>query len=233
MIQKNCKTCNKIIIKKITESVKYFNTKKYCSQKCKRLSSETKEKIRIINLGRPFRPYSSKEVNCVICNKTFRVWNARIEARRGKCCSKECSKELMKTSSYLVTRSEEQRKKDNAKAAKTNSGERHYWWLGGITPLRMQIHHMKEYSEWRRLCFVRDEYRCIFCGYTGNKLEVDHIKPFSYIRYKNNIKSVDDARKCDELWDTNNGRTLCRDCHRKTDTYGYLANIKKGRFSIL
>lgn len=26
---------------------------------------------------------------------------------------------------------------------------------------------------------------------------------------------------CDELFDINNGRSLCLDCHRQTDTYGY------------
>ena len=46
-----------------------------------------------------------------------------------------------------------------------------------------------------------------------------------YVTCYTHIKSVDDARKCDELWDTNNGRTLCRDCHRKTDTYGYLIKL--------
>lgn len=25
---------------------------------------------------------------------------------------------------------------------------------------------------------------------------------------------------CEELWDLNNGRTLCIDCHKKTETWG-------------
>ena len=36
-----------------------------------------------------------------------------------------------------------------------------------------------------------------------------------------NILTVDQALACNELWNINNGRTLCKPCHRKTDTYGY------------
>jgi len=31
---------------------------------------------------------------------------------------------------------------------------------------------------------------------------------------------MEEAVKCNELWDISNGRALCRECHRKTDTWG-------------
>jgi len=34
------------------------------------------------------------------------------------------------------------------------------------------------------------------------------------------ILSKEEALSCDELWNINNGRTLCIGCHKKTDTYG-------------
>lgn len=43
---------------------------------------------------------------------------------------------------------------------------------------------------------------------------------FSEILIKNNISKLKDALFVDELWDVSNGRTLCINCHRKTDTYG-------------
>lgn len=34
------------------------------------------------------------------------------------------------------------------------------------------------------------------------------------IQEENNIKTLEDAENCEELWNINNGRTLCRNCHR-------------------
>ncbi len=31
---------------------------------------------------------------------------------------------------------------------------------------------------------------------------------------------MEEALKCEAIWDTNNGRTLCETCHQQTDTYG-------------
>ena len=94
---------------------------------------------------------------------------------------------------------------------------------------------MTKYDHWRTNCFKRDQYTCQHCETCGVELHVDHIKPFSLIIKENNILSVEDAFKCDELWDMNNGRTLCIECHRKTDTFGakakkllVISNNKKG-----
>lgn len=57
----------------------------------------------------------------------------------------------------------------------------------------------------------------------GKILNVDHIKPFCIIMQENNIKSLEEAEKCAELWDTNNGRTFCETCHKETDTFGIKA----------
>lgn len=36
---------------------------------------------------------------------------------------------------------------------------------------------------------------------------------------ENNIMTLTDAVKCEELWNINNGITLCKECHKKTDSY--------------
>lgn len=54
----------------------------------------------------------------------------------------------------------------------------------------------------------------------GDNLNVDHIISFIEILKVWKIKTLEDALNCPDLWDINNGRTLCLDCHRKTDTYG-------------
>ena len=34
------------------------------------------------------------------------------------------------------------------------------------------------------------------------------------------LKNIQEAISCPVLWDIKNGRTLCRECHKRTKTYG-------------
>ena len=82
----------------------------------------------------------------------------------------------------------------------------HNLWKGGVTPQQKLIRSSTEYKLWRKSVFERDNYTCIWCKVRGGKLNADHIKPF--IDYPELRFAID------------NGRTLCENCHRKTDTYG-------------
>ena len=75
-------------------------------------------------------------------------------------------------------------------------------------------------NKWRKSIFQKNKYICVFCGQKGGELQADHIKPLFRILEENNIKTYEQALNCKELWDINNGRTLCVNCHRKTDTWG-------------
>lgn len=101
------------------------------------------------------------------------------------------------------------------------SGKRNPRWKGGITSLYHAIRTSFEYKLWRADVFERDKYTCQDCGERGGILNADHIKPFAIIIKENNIKNFDEALKCEELWDIDNGHTLCVPCHKKTETYGY------------
>jgi hypothetical protein len=93
-------------------------------------------------------------------------------------------------------------------------------WQGGKTSKHATIRASFEYKQWRKAVFERDGYLCVMGGLAhGHNLHVDHIKPFSHIIIDNNIKLLADAIACSSLWDITNGRTLCVDCHKKTDTY--------------
>ena len=94
--------------------------------------------------------------------------------------------------------------------------EQHWNWRGGIGGLRHLIMSSGKYKRWRKVIFERDNYTCQKCGKHGGNLEADHKKQFVLILIENNIKTVDQALECDDLWKISNGRTLCQKCHRKT-----------------
>ena len=110
------------------------------------------------------------------------------------------------------------------------TGPNHFNWNNGITPLYKLIRETTTYKMWRKKCFERDCYTCQFCKQVGGTLHIDHIKPYSIIINENNLKTTHDALNCMELWDINNGRTLCISCHRKTETYGL--GVKKFKANI-
>ena len=83
--------------------------------------------------------------------------------------------------------------------------EKHHNWRGGVTKINERIRKSIEYKLWRESVFKRDNFTCVWCGQRGGKLNADHIKPFAL--YPELRFAID------------NGRTLCRECHRKTDTY--------------
>lgn len=101
------------------------------------------------------------------------------------------------------------------------TGDDHWNWKGGTSPLRKKIQALNKYRTWRACVFERDDYTCVLCNKRGGRLNADHIKPFSQIIEEHGITSAKQAKGCAELWDTDNGRTLCIPCHQQTDTYGY------------
>ncbi len=92
------------------------------------------------------------------------------------------------------------------------SGIKNWNWKGGSSfNLPHSYRFSTEYKNWRKAIFERDNYTCQICGIRpakGNSvvLNADHIKPqslFPELRYE-----------------LNNGRTLCKSCHKSTPTYG-------------
>ena len=89
-------------------------------------------------------------------------------------------------------------------------GKDHHNWKGGITKINHAIRTSLEYKLWRTAVFQRDNYTCIWCGdRNGNGktviLHADHIKPFAYFP---ELRVALD-----------NGRTLCIECHKTTDSF--------------
>jgi len=88
----------------------------------------------------------------------------------------------------------------------------------------------KKSPKWKYLVKEKDGFICKSCG-KKNCLEVHHKKPFaqifreflavyaqfSYIKDKGTLLKL--AEEYQPFWETNNGKTLCKDCHKIIEDY--------------
>lgn len=83
-------------------------------------------------------------------------------------------------------------------------GENNPNWKGGVQ--RNRHNGDIRYTIWRARVFLRDDYTCQNCKKRGVYLQAHHIQSWSkYPKLRYEIE---------------NGLTLCRDCHKKTNNYG-------------
>lgn len=90
-------------------------------------------------------------------------------------------------------------------------------WKGGATKFNKIVRMMKENIDWKIEVFKRDEFTCQECAEKGY-VEAHHIDRLTDILKRNNIQTQDEALNCKELWNVDNGITLCKPCHLKTRT---------------
>jgi hypothetical protein len=93
------------------------------------------------------------------------------------------------------------------------TGDKTSNWKGGYSKLKDLIRASSKYNEWRLAVFTRDGFKDYYSGEGGPTLQVHHITPLNVIIKRNNILTVEDAARCDELWDTNNGITMTKTNH--------------------
>ena len=136
-----------------------------------------------------------------------------------------------------IKHTKEHNKKITKKLKGLFSKEKHWNWKGGITTLQISIRNLLEYVNWRNLIFKRDNYTCQECGICNGQgksiyLEAHHIKPFAkllleFLKEYDQFSPIEDketlvrlAIKYKPFWNTDNGKTLCKDCHNLTKNKG-------------
>jgi 5-methylcytosine-specific restriction endonuclease McrA len=189
---------------------------KYCSLPC--YWKSMKNKI-------PWNKQNRIEKECLFCKSIFsereglihkRMFcsaKCKYEYRKGKSNKKrggkvksfckQCGKEFIRWR-YNVKNIYCCKDCSNKGVSNKLKGEKHWNWKGGISP---RVLNTKEYREWRKSVFQRDHYTCQNCGYSkGRILEAHHI--LSWKDYP------------EKRFDINNGKTLCKDCHKLTKSFG-------------
>ena len=205
-VYKKCLVCNKEY--DIPLSIHQKGDGKYCSFSCHGKASERGE----------YR-------KCLVCKKEFYVDGWHIKNGFGKWCSQECSgigrrKRVSRTClncgitfDIPINRFKDGRGKFCSRDCKNSFTD---------TDFRIRLRDHKMYTDWRIGVLTKDNYICQICGTKGEDLCVHHIEPFDTIIDDNKITSIEEAKKCKELWDISNGFTVCRSCHRSIhNSYDY------------
>ncbi len=104
-------------------------------------------------------------------------------------------------------------KKGSVPWSKGKKGKLSPNWKGGFSLFNAEIRLSDKYKIWRSRVFERDNWTCQTCQKKGN-IEAHHKKEFSKIIQENKIRTMIKAMNCKELWDVENGVTLCGDCHK-------------------
>ena len=88
--------------------------------------------------------------------------------------------------------------------------------------LKLKIRNRTQFLMWRLSILKRDNFACKIChaSVKDNKslrLEVHHSKAFDEICNENNISTIEQALECKELWNVNNGMSICYRCHNDVE----------------
>ena len=216
--QKICQFCGIVFLKNPEWTLNYWDKVKYHSNICywksmigkKRQPLSNEWKIKISKSKKGCKPWNTGKKRPPMSLE----WRAKIaEKSYGK-----------KQSLETIRKRTETRKKNTTEEKRiqwglVHKGSKCNFWKGGITEKNLLIRESIQYKLWREKIFMRDDYTCQFCDIRGGKLNADHIRPFSLFP---------------ELrFELSNGRTLCVECHRKTNTYGSKISNKKLQLEMI
>lgn len=157
------------------------------------------------------------KIKCQQCS----CWFSSQPSRKRKFCSRTCrgladrrevEKSCLNCGQNFISPKWRKQKYCSRSCSLYRSGEKANNWQGGKTESLKILRNSREYKQWRALVFERDNYTCQICKQRSSKgfrlrLEADHIKPFSLYPLLR--------------FDVSNGRTLCIDCHKTTNTWGW------------
>lgn len=175
----------------------------------KQHSEESKEKIRNKKLGHT-------------------SWNKGVSSTWTKGIPRtETTREKISKGNTGKPKSDEHKEKLRiVKLETTPTGENSVHWKGGITKLNLHIRTLPRYKKACSDLMNEVDYTDHFTGKRGGVLACHHIIPQNLLIKIYNIKTIDDARRCDLLFDKHNLIVMLSSAHAKFhDLYGDDKNI--------
>lgn len=213
---RNCIQCQRVIPRntKASESriaTTQYKNALYCGKLCKGIWTSSH------SVGENNPNYKGGKSKCTDCSKQLN-YRYSVEKRCRECwiTSKKETSQINYPSCINCSAKTGDYKSIMCKNC--YKGALHKSWKGGISTTYSLIRTMPENRQWIKQCMYRDDYKCQECG-SDKKLEVHHIESFAKLVKKNQITSVNEAKNCLELWNIENGMTLCQDCHKLTESY--------------
>ena len=199
LVKINCLVCGKE--KYYFKSHIAIGYGKYCSKECAHIGSRGKHWT---------LPKKGKIIKCLFCGKEKYYQPHVFKRGQGRFCGRGCAAKYHMFGKHKS----EQHRKHISENHHDVSGKNNPNWRGGISNevTKWRNKNWKKLLSFRNEVLKRDGYKCKLCGTTEN-LEVHHIIPASETRLTAFLPM--------------NGITLCRKCHKQTDSYGGKSRFNK------
>jgi len=190
-------------------------------------TEDTKNKMRIAHQGKPKSIEHRKKLAEYRGEKASWYGRKHTDKEKKKMSKAQLNKPRPQTTGAL-----------NGMFNVKRMGEKNINWRGGITPLYIMLRNGQLSAKWRTEVFQRDNYTCQDCrDDSGGNLEAHHIEEFTIIFHRflqeyDQFSPIEDketllrlATKYEPFWKIDNGRTLCKDCHKKYRSKEYEKRI--------
>lgn len=224
------KNKNKIVSKETRENISKAVSGENNGFYGKCHSDKTRKKISEANKGKECSEITRKKLSeASKGKKCLQKTREKIgKANKGKIRSKEVKENI---SRFLTGK--HRSKETREKIGRSIRGKKHWNWKGGISSLSEKIRSSIKYKEWVREVLKQNDYVCQKYKIRSKQknpviLVAHHVKNFALIIKENNIKTLEHAFSCWELWDVNNGITLSEKAHKEFHKiYGTKNNTKE------